>query len=356
MIKICKVENLKGSEILARQIITSSYQILMEAGDVIRDRQIERLKEFGIEEVYIVDNDESLEEQVQIIKNETTNELKQSIKSILETHTFGNNETLKDLIHTAEIIINEVMDNKNVSEQLFDIKERSADIYLHAINTCSLSILVALKLELLKEKVLDTAIGALIHDIGLKYLPHSFYNKELMEYPADEIELYKNHPIEGYTAVIEEAQFPELSKEIVLYHHERIDGSGFPEKSKKSSIELEIVQTCDAFDELICGIGCRRVKVYEAVEFLKTYKNQKFNGKVVDCLLDFTAVYPVGTLVYTNEGEVSVVIRQNREFPDRPVIKILKDKNGNLKDGNFIKDLLHEKTVFIEQALSSVIQ
>ena len=53
-------------------------------------------------------------------------------------------------------------------------------------------------------------------------------------------------------------------------------------------------------------------KLYEAIEYLKSFKNILFDGKIVDALLDFTAVYPSGSVVVTNEGNVAVVIKQNK--------------------------------------------
>ena len=102
---------------------------------------------------------------------------------------------------------------------------------------------------------------------------------------------------------------------------------------------------------MICGIGCKRVKVHEAIEYMKNFKNVLFDGKIVDTFLGFTAVYPAGTLVLTNEGETAVVISQNKDFQDRPVIRILKDKEGNDIKGEIIKDLLKVHSVFIEKEL-----
>lgn len=68
---------------------------------------------------------------------------------------------------------------------------------------------------------------------------------------------------------------------------------------------------------MICGIGCERSKVFEAVRYLRTNRDIKFDGKIVDILLEFTAVYPAGTVVKTNEGETGIVLYQNKQFPDR---------------------------------------
>ena len=71
---------------------------------------------------------------------------------------------------------------------------------------------------------------------------------------------------------------------------------------------------------MICGIAQRRSRVYEAVEYLKSFKNVKYNGKIVDAFLSFTAVYPAGSHVLTNDGEEAIVVSQNKDFQDRPII------------------------------------
>ena|SRR5699024_6929510 len=102
---------------------------------------------------------------------------------------------------------------------------------------------------------------------------------------------------------------------------------------------------------MICGIACQRAKVYEAVEYLKNFKNILFDDKVVDVFLSFTAVYPIGTHVLTNEGELGVVLSQNKNFNERPVIRIIKDKNGNDVKETVIKNLMEIHSIYIEKVL-----
>ena len=136
-----------------------------------------------------------------------------------------------------------------------------------------------------------------------------------------------------------------------LTHHERLDGTGYPFHSKTISQEIGVVSVCDTFDEMISGIGYKRIKVYRAIEYLKVFKNIKFDGKIVDALLDFTAVYPSGSVIVTNQGEVAVVIRQNKGFPERPIIQITRDKFGNpIQDENII-DLVKVNNIFIDSVL-----
>jgi HD-GYP domain-containing protein (c-di-GMP phosphodiesterase class II) len=132
-----------------------------------------------------------------------------------------------------------------------------------------------------------------------------------------------------------------------------MDGSGFPLKIKNLPLEARIVAVCDSFDEMICGICCERVKVHEALEYLKVFRGKQFDEHVTDVFLEFIAVYPVGSYVLINSGETGVVVRQNREFSNRPVIKIIKDKKGDTLTIPREIDLVKEKTVFIEKVLDN---
>ena len=89
----------------------------------------------------------------------------------------------------------------------------------------------------------------------------------------------------------------------------------------------------------------------KAVEYLKTFRGVKFDTKVVDAFLEFTAVYPAGSQVYLSDGSVGRVIRQNKKFPDRPVIQILKDSNGNVMTKETLVDLIKINHIFVEKVL-----
>lgn len=344
-----RIEELVGNEKLARVLTTWDYQIILPEGAVIRADYIDKLKELGIKEVCIYEQDE--ENINQILKSDIKYSLKEKVKEILEKHTYNHNRNLEELSRTADNIISTILEEDQVVERVFDIKQRSADIYEHSISICSLAILTALKMELPAEKIHDIGVACLLHDIGLRYQTCDFGNKSLEEMSEYEVSEYKKHPIYGYTILKDEDWLSSLSKDIILFHHERINGSGYPLKTKDIPLECRIVNVCDAFDEMICGIGCKRIRVHEAIEYLKFYKNKKFDTDVVDMFLNFMAVYPVGTRVLTNEGEIGIVVGQNKDFQDRPILRIVQDKNGsNIKEEK-IKDLVKIQNLFIEKVL-----
>lgn len=343
-----KLEELEGNEILARNIMTWDYQIILPEGAEIRKEYIDKLNELGIKEVYVK---EERSGEIVILKSEIEKSVKETVKDILERHTYQNNEDLENLGEAADNIISTILEEDKVVEKVFDIKERSADIYEHSISICSLAILTSLKLGVEINKIHDIGVGCLLHDIGLRYMTINYDNQNIDTLNKQELVEYKKHPIYGYSSLKDEKWISDLSKAIILYHHERSDGSGYPLRTKDIPYECRIVNVCDAFDEMICGIGCERVKVYEAVEYFKAYKDILFDKKIVDTFLGFTAVYPAGSHVMTNEGELAVVLSQNKDFQDRPVIRILKDKDGNDVQNEIIKDLVKVHNVFIEKVI-----
>lgn len=346
--KVCKVEELVGEEILAKDVFTAEYMILLSMGTQLKKEYIEKLKELQVKEVWIEES-EPYAKRVVILKEDVEESFKSKVKSILEKHTYSHNEELEELCTTADRIITNILEEEEVVEQIYDIKARSSDIYEHSISICSLATIVALKMNIPKHIIHDIGVSCLLHDLGLRYLTIDYTDKDLAKMSESEYAEYKKHPIYGYTALRGENWISNTSKNMILYHHERLDGSGYPLKATDISKECRILQVCDAFDEMICGIGCKRVKVYEAIEYLKSYRGIKFDREIVDIFLEFTAVYPAGTTVRTNEREIGVVLYQNKEFPDRPVLRIIKDKDGNSVD--VVKDLIEVNTVYIEDVI-----
>jgi HD-GYP domain-containing protein (c-di-GMP phosphodiesterase class II) len=346
--KICKIDELTGKERLANNIMTSDYNVLLSEGIVLRQDYIDKLRELNIKEVYIWDEKE-IEESVAILKNDLEESFKSKVRDILEKHTYCHNEELVELCQTADHIIINILEEEEVLQQIYDIRERSSDIYEHSVSICSLATVVALRMNLSHELVHDIGVGCLLHDLGLRYLTADYINHDLKEMTEFEYSEYKKHPVYAYSALQGENWISNVSKNMILYHHERIDGSGYPLKATDIPLECRIIQVCDVFDEMICGIGCKRVKVYEAVEYLKNFKDIKYDGRIVDIFLEFTAVYPAGTYVRTNEGEIGIVMRQNKQFPGRPVLRIVEDRNGDAV--NIIKDLLEVNNIYIKEVI-----
>lgn len=347
--KLCKVSDLKGGEILAKAIITPEFRILLSEEIKLRPEYIEKIKELGISDVYIKDEEQVNAQEVVLLKTNVEAFFHDRVKSILEKHTYNKNSELMELSQTADHIITNILEEDKVVEKIYDIKERSSDIYEHSISICSLATLTSLKLKLPKEKVHDIGVGCLLHDLGFRYFTIEYDNQDISSLSKTELVEFMKHPVYAYTALKNESWISDVSKNIILYHHELLDGSGYPLHAREIPFEAQIVTICDTFDEMICGIGCKRQRVYEAVEYLKMFKGIKYNKDIVDVFLEFTAVYPAGSQVLLSDHSIGRVIRQNKEFPDRPVLQIIRDKNGKLVNKQIVVDMIKVNNLFIEK-------
>ena len=349
--KLRKINEIVEGQLLSRAVFSGDYQILLAEGTVLTDDYISKLKSLGITEVYIYDENYRNVEAVSVMKQEVEELIHKNVRNILEKHTYTRNKELQKLSKAAEDIVINILQEKEVIDRVYDIRERSSDLYEHSVSTCSIATLVALKLGLDEEKVHDISVACLLHDLGLRYLNFEYVDRTVNDFNAVEAVEYYKHPIYGYSSIKEETWISEQAKSIILHHHECIDGTGFPMGVKNVPIEARIVTVCDVFDEMICGIFQDKWKVYEAIENLKVLRGLKYDADVVGALLEFLAVYPVGSIVVTNDGETAIVVRQNRAFSERPVLKLIKDKDGNpLKEFKLV-DMLKKKTVFIVKVI-----
>ncbi len=349
--RLVRVDSLRGEEYLAKPIVMGINQMLLYEGTQIKKEYIERLTNLGIEEVYITDDDGIEEKPNEILKEELRTVCKQKVKHVLEQHVYKDNVGLSEIGQAAEEIIEGILEKEEVVEKVYEIRERSADIYDHCVSVCALSTLTALKMNLPQTQVYDIGIGSLLHDLGLRYISINYENTSLDALSPENLFEYKKHTVYGFSSVEHESWMSDVAKKILLFHHERIDGSGFPLKMRNISLENRIVAVCDSFDELICGIACERVKVQEAIEYVKMNKNILFDGKVADAFLDFVATYPSGTIVLTNEGETAKVIGQNEHFTDRPILCMISDKDGNKYKEKVIINLMEVHHIFIEKVV-----
>ncbi|ERM92266.1 phosphohydrolase [Caldanaerobacter subterraneus subsp. yonseiensis KB-1] len=164
------------------------------------------------------------------------------------------------------------------------LKKYHHTTYLHSVRVSHLTYLISQKWGLPKEEQIYNAMGGLLHDIGKKLIPIS-----LLEKPAPlselEYEIMREHPIDGAEML---KLFPPLEELVpaVLYHHERLDGSGYPFGTNIIPLSAQIIGVCDSFDAMTTErpYNKKRLKsITEAIAELKS-QPQKYNYKVVEAL------------------------------------------------------------------------
>ena len=134
------------------------------------------------------------------------------------------------------------------------------------------------------------------------------------------------------------------------------NGSGYPFRLNGDKIKIgsKIVAVCDSFDSLVYGYMVKPRKVHEAIEYIVSQSGLKFSHQVVKVFNDSVAAFPNGTIVLTNEKELGIVLRQNNSCPTRPVIRIIRDKEGNKCNEWIEKNLMDYHTLFIIDTVESL--
>lgn len=350
MARLINIDELKGGEILAVDVMTDDFTVLLAADTSMKKEYIEKLKELGIFKVKI-QTEESEEERSAILKEEVKEVCLNRVRDVLGRHTYNNNSELMEINSTAEDVIQNILNDEQTVEAVYEIKERTPDIYEHSLAVCSMAILTGIKLGLSKDVIHDIGIASLLHDLGLRYITMDYFNLDISTLSENYQEEYRKHTVYGYTAVIREQWISERAKRILLFHHEKKGGMGYPLHAMEIPVECQVLGICETFDELICGIGCVPIKVPEAIEYIKSIKGQLFDVEVTEAFFQFIAAYPIDTVVKLSDGTEGIVISQNKGFPERPVLRLIKEKDGNTCKTEVIVDLIKVHNVVIESII-----
>lgn len=319
--RIRAVSKLIGGEILAEAILTREKEILIPKGTELKSEYIPLIQSLEIESLMLEDPYEDYEKPHFIIQEDSIKKYTESVRKLMEGHIYHENDkSLKIFEVIANDIVKEI--NSSTAEAILDMKERSSNLYEHTIMVTLLSVLVGKKLKLDEQRLYNLALGCLLHDIGLRYVTIPYEDRDLTTVEPAEMFEYKKHTILGYSALQDEKWIPQISRKMILSHHENMEGTGFPMKQKYKETECRIIQACDAFDCYISGMECKRMSVQEALDIIIGNAGKKYDKAVVDNLVSTVAKYPVGTTVKTNVEERGVVISQTVD-PENPIIMIL---------------------------------
>lgn len=319
--RIRAVSKLIGGEILAEAILTREKEILIPKGTELKSEYIPLIQSLEIESLMLEDPYEDYEKPHFIIQESSIKKYTESVRKLMEGHIYHENDkSLKIFEVIANDIVKEI--NSSTADAILDMKERSSNLYEHTIMVTLLSVLVGKKLKLDEQRLYNLALGCLLHDIGLRYITIPYEGRDLTTIEPAEMFEYKKHTILGYSALQDEKWIPQISRKMILSHHENMEGTGFPMKQKYKETECRIIQACDAFDCYISGMECKRMSVQEALDIIIGNAGKKYDKAVVDNLVSTVAKYPVGTTVKTNVEERGVVISQTVD-PENPIIMIL---------------------------------
>lgn len=210
---------------------------------------------------------------------------------------------------------------------------------LHAMNVAVLAMLLGRQFDLSQDEVKILGIAGLLHDIGEQLLPPDLIKKRGLRMTDYDRKAFQQHIELGLNIL---AQFPELPNTvapIIKQHHERIDGSGYPDglRGNRLSLSSKILMVVEEYESLINAPSIRDNKSpAEALSHLYLNSKTIYPEEVVIALIQVLSVYPPGTVVELSDTSIGLVVSINLQARMRPLI-ILYDptverENPNITD------------------------
>lgn len=299
----------------------------------------------------------SLDDLESTIPRVLSEETKRAVLNVIKK-TFNDIKVGKAINSTptkkiSEKLVEEVMSNRKAMLELFQMKNFEEYTFVHSINVCLISILVGIEMGYTKSDLKKLAGGALFHDIGRLKIQKELLTRSGPLTPKEFSEI-KQHPVYG-SEITKDEEIDEISRAIILQHHERTDGQGYPYGLKGTEIHptAVICGLADVYDALTSRRPYRNALMpYEAMKHIVIASADNFRPEITGCFLHSLSIYPMGSLVKLNTGEIGRVIRANRKAVMRPVVRFLLDWEGEPFADLIEIDLTHHPHRYITEAIN----
>ena len=225
--------------------------------------------------------------------------------------------------------------------------------YIHPAKVASMSLAIGKMLGWRVLKLAPLGLSALLMNIGYIKLPTGILTKQ-GSLAADERHEIHKHPYYGASMLNESGRVsPEVTR-AVLQHHERWDGSGYPNgiKEKDISIYARIIAITDTYYALVSRRPHRKELLpHDALDFIMTYAGELFDPELVQLFADQVPIYPNGVTVKLSTKEVGIVVDTNLGSIARPKVRIIYDEDSTAVKDPYEIDLTestYEDTTVIE--------
>jgi len=225
------------------------------------------------------------------------------------------------------------LDSGGVSLNRIDGWHLSGDRLAHkSVNVCVLAAALARRLLLAPELVRHTAIGALLHDLGLLTLPQAIIAKSSELTDAERSEVGQ-HVAAGLALLAEVTEVPDTVLDVVRDHHERPDGSGYPRglAGERIGLPARLVGVASVFEALLSDRVDRPAQSkVEALRYLYQTSPSQFDATAVAGLIEVLNAYPPGCILELSNGTLAMVGNQPASDTSRPPCRIIADSNKQL--------------------------
>lgn len=204
----------------------------------------------------------------------------------------------------------------------FDPEDVENASVIRAMNVATLSMLVAQQFEIDQEALQMIGMAGLLLDIGEHRIPRHILQTRARRSEVENVK-YQLHPYLGVEMLRKFPHIPEEVLDVIRSHHERLDGSGYPEKLKGDQISLptRIVSAVDHYDSLVNSLHAEdALTPAEALATMYKYQSQMFAADVLVAMIQTLGVYPPGTVLALSDGRFAQVLNINFKYRLKPLV------------------------------------
>jgi HD-GYP domain-containing protein (c-di-GMP phosphodiesterase class II) len=343
--------------LLGRDVRTgvAEHAPLLRAGTAITPHFRAALIRQGINAVYIDDELSAGIDVPDVLTERTRNEAESALQRAYEDIpvALGNGETVSekavgDLKKIAHLIARDIAASGDAVLALTDLAGADAYTLQHSIDVTVLGLVLGRRVLNLfgwpnyrgeriftgiDERLTSLGVGLLLHDIGKLVVPSPILHKE-GPLDAAEWELMRHHPVAG-VELLPGHTISSLAKSVVRSHHERWDGSGYPEGRAGSKIAqfARIASVADVYDAVTSARPYRgAAPAHVGYRIILDGAGKEFDPEVVEAFQKLVAPYPVGTEVDLADGSRGIVASVPPEAPDQPTVRITHRPDGSEAD------------------------
>ncbi|MCG6552733.1 MAG: HD-GYP domain-containing protein [Candidatus Magnetominusculus sp. LBB02] len=274
------------------------------------------------------------------------NAAKQTIKNVLADVRIGKQIDMNQVGQIVPQMTDSIFRNKDALIGLSRIKSVDEYLFFHSVSACVLMISLGHALGISRDIIDQIGTGALLHDIGKVKVNQTILNKP-GRLTDDEFTQIKDHVVLGYEILKQIPNIPEVALVVTHQHHERYDGTGYPNKLKGDGLSIygQMASIIDVYDALTSDRCYHKgMQSTDALRKIFEWSNANFNPEIVQHFIRCVGVYPIGTLVRLDNNRLAVVIESGKEALTKPKVRII----FNLKAKAF------EKTEDIDLAKPNV--
>ena len=252
-------------------------------------------------------------------------EANQIVRDMLGDIRLGKQIEMEKVEPLVGRIVDSIFTQQDALLPLARLKQHDNYTFQHSVSVCALMTAFARTLEVPHETIREIAVGALLHDVGKARVPDEILNKPGKLTDA-EFDRMKSHVVQSKIILQATPGISPIALDVAAQHHERFDGSGYPNKLAGQGISLygRMGAIVDVYDAITSDrVYHKGMAPTEALRKLLDWSAKHFEPRLVKAFIRSVGIYPTGALVRLESKRLAVVQAQHADNPMQPTVKVI---------------------------------